>query len=73
MNIVILNINLFNFNQKVTSQNGLFLKNAFFSIKKFFWDKNFLFKKATFKKKMEEPKFFFTFSHETDPKQLIYK
>ena len=56
MNKVILNINLINFNQKVTSQNGLFLKNAFFSIKKiffgkFFWDKIFLFKKATLKKK----------------------
>ena len=37
MNKVILNINLINFNQKVTSQNGLFLKNAFFSIKKIFF------------------------------------
>ena len=50
MNIVILNINLFNFNQKVTSQNGRFLKNPFFSVKKIFLA-NFLFKKATFKKK----------------------
>ena len=58
MNKVILNINLINFNQKVTSQNGLFLKNAFFSIKKIFFAnffgislKNFYLKKLHLKKK----------------------
>ena len=47
MDTVILSKNLIKIDQKITSQNELFLKNAFFSIKKFFWDKIFLFKKAT--------------------------
>ena len=72
MNIVILNINLFNFNQKVSSQNGLFLKNAIFSIKKFLFANFFGIKYFYLKKLHLKKKKFFTFSHETGPKQLIY-
>ena len=48
MNIVIVNINLFTFNLKITSQNGLFLKYAILSIKKIFFANLFGIKKFYF-------------------------